>query len=185
MGNLASTYFAFGRHADALAMNEQVLEFRRRVLPENHPELGEGCVGKDVVQAVARGYFLFHLSCIISGAAMGNLASTYFAFGRHADALAMFDRTMEFQRRVLPENHPELGEGCVGKEEVQAVFIVMMPVTGTTLCNISFCYETTGSLPRALECAREALRIWQSLPPGHENVAFAQGLVHKLERTLK
>jgi hypothetical protein len=51
---------------------------------------------------------------MISGVAMGNLASTYFAFGRHADALAMFDRTMEFQRRVLPENHPELGEGCVG-----------------------------------------------------------------------
>ena len=30
-----------GRHADALALREKVLEFRRRVLPEDHPEIGE------------------------------------------------------------------------------------------------------------------------------------------------
>ena len=41
-----------GRHADALAMFERVLEFRRRVLPANHPEIGEGCVGKDGLHAV-------------------------------------------------------------------------------------------------------------------------------------
>ena len=33
-----------GRHADVLAMRERVLEFRRRVLPENHPDIGEGHV---------------------------------------------------------------------------------------------------------------------------------------------
>ncbi len=33
MGNLAATYSALGRHEDALAMKESVLEFRRRVLP--------------------------------------------------------------------------------------------------------------------------------------------------------
>ncbi len=44
MGNLASTYYALGRHADALALHERVLEFRRRVLPENHPDIGEGDV---------------------------------------------------------------------------------------------------------------------------------------------
>ena len=42
MGNLAETYSALGRHDDALAMKERVLEFRRRVLPENHPDTGEG-----------------------------------------------------------------------------------------------------------------------------------------------
>ncbi len=42
MGNLASTYIKLGRHADALAIREQVLEFRRRVLPANHPDIGEG-----------------------------------------------------------------------------------------------------------------------------------------------
>jgi hypothetical protein len=52
MNNLASTYSALGRHADALAMGERVLEFRRRVLPANHPEIGEGCVGRDAFHNV-------------------------------------------------------------------------------------------------------------------------------------
>ncbi len=44
MGDIASTYSALGRHDDALAMGQRVLEFRRRVLPENHPDIGEGDV---------------------------------------------------------------------------------------------------------------------------------------------
>ena len=58
--------------------------------------------------------------------------------------------------------------------------------TGMALYNISFSYKTSGSLPRALECAREALRIWQaSLPPGHEHVALAQSQVRRLQRALQ
>jgi hypothetical protein len=41
MSNLANTYGALGRHADALVLQEKVLEFQRRVLPEDHPEIGE------------------------------------------------------------------------------------------------------------------------------------------------
>jgi len=41
MGNLAATYSRLGRHMDALAMQERVLDLRRCVLPENHPEIGE------------------------------------------------------------------------------------------------------------------------------------------------
>ena len=44
MGDLASTYSALGRHSDALAMKESVLEFSRRVLPAEHPHIGEGHV---------------------------------------------------------------------------------------------------------------------------------------------
>jgi hypothetical protein len=40
MGNLANTYSALGRHQDALLMGEKTLEFWRRVLPENHPNIG-------------------------------------------------------------------------------------------------------------------------------------------------
>jgi len=46
MHNLACTYSALGRHEDALVLQERVLEFDRRVLPENHPDIGElhgGC----------------------------------------------------------------------------------------------------------------------------------------------
>ena len=42
MNNLAISYSDLGRHNEALAMRESVLEFRRRVLPENHPDIGEG-----------------------------------------------------------------------------------------------------------------------------------------------
>ncbi len=44
MNNLAWTYSDLVRHDDALAMKERVLEFRRRVLPANHPDIGEGDV---------------------------------------------------------------------------------------------------------------------------------------------
>jgi hypothetical protein len=44
MNNLAVSYAHLGRHNEALAMRESVLEFRRRVLPENHPDIGEGHV---------------------------------------------------------------------------------------------------------------------------------------------
>ncbi len=46
MGSLAAAYSALGRHEDALVLRERLLEFLRRVLPENHPDIGElygGC----------------------------------------------------------------------------------------------------------------------------------------------
>ena len=41
MSGLAITYGDLGRHADALALKEKALEFRRRVLPMDHPDIGE------------------------------------------------------------------------------------------------------------------------------------------------
>jgi hypothetical protein len=43
------------------------------------------------------------------GQAMSNLALTHGALGRHQDALVLLEKTLEFQRRVLPENHPHIG----------------------------------------------------------------------------
>jgi hypothetical protein len=40
MHNLADTYNQLGRHDDALVLQEKTLELRRRVLPENHEEIG-------------------------------------------------------------------------------------------------------------------------------------------------
>ena len=40
ISNLALTYSALERHQDALVMGEKTLEFRQRVLPENHPDIG-------------------------------------------------------------------------------------------------------------------------------------------------
>jgi hypothetical protein len=52
MNNLALTYSAIGRREDALAMGEKALELHRRVLPANHPDIGERCFGSDVLYDV-------------------------------------------------------------------------------------------------------------------------------------
>ena len=52
MVNLVGMYSALGRHADALAMGEKALEFQRHVRPADHPEIGEGCMGSDVLHDV-------------------------------------------------------------------------------------------------------------------------------------
>ena len=52
---------------------------------------------------------------------MNNLAGTYSKLGRHADALAMFERVLEFMRRVLPANHPDIGEGCEGRDALHVL----------------------------------------------------------------
>ena len=58
--------------------------------------------------------------------------------------------------------------------------------SGMALYNISLSYETSGSLPRALECAREALRIWQAaLPQGHKYIVDAQKRVRRLEQAMQ
>ena len=43
------------------------------------------------------------------GAFMSNLAAMYSALGRHQDAVVLQEKTLEFFRRVLPENHPSIG----------------------------------------------------------------------------
>jgi len=40
---------------------------------------------------------------------MHNVAIAHSALGRHQEALVMREKTLEFQRRVLPENHPDIG----------------------------------------------------------------------------
>jgi hypothetical protein len=45
----------------------------------------------------------------VLGIAMGNLAALYSALGRHQDAMMLQEKTLECYRRVLPENHPDIG----------------------------------------------------------------------------
>ena len=65
MAWIAVTYSALGRHSEALAMQESALEFYRRVLPENHPGIGEGRVGSGAACGVliVRGRGLLIVTC--------------------------------------------------------------------------------------------------------------------------
>ena len=56
---------------------------------------------------------------------------------------------------------------------------------GIAWCNISVGHHRSGALPRAVQSAREALRIWHaSLSPEHENIADAEKLVLQLQQDL-
>ncbi len=73
----------------------------------------------------------------------------------------MQEKTLEFRRRVLPENHPDIGTSCL---------------------SLGISCEMVGDLHRALQFAREALRILQAtLPPSHSHVKQAQQLVRGYE----
>ena len=52
MNNLGMSYSNLGRHSEALAMRESVLEFMRRVLPADHPWTGEGRVWGVLLRAL-------------------------------------------------------------------------------------------------------------------------------------
>ena len=67
------------------------------------------------------------------------------------------------------------------------VFLIVTHVLpGMSLYNISFSYEQAGDLDRAIECAREALRIWQAaLSPGHKYIVDAQKRVRRLEQAMQ
>ncbi len=56
-------------------------------------------------------------------------------------------------------------------------------IAASACYHISSSLERTGALPRALEAAREALRIRQAtLPPGHEDISDAEERVRRLEQ---
>ncbi len=52
MSGLGVSYSDLGRHSEALAMRESALEFYRRVLPADHPLIGEGRVWGVLLRAL-------------------------------------------------------------------------------------------------------------------------------------
>ena len=57
---------------------------------------------------------------------------------------------------------------------------------GVSLINLSSSCRRCGDIPRALQLAREALRIWQTaLPAGHEDIADALSRVRHLEQAME
>ena len=57
--------------------------------------------------------------------------------------------------------------------------------SGLSLYNISLSYEQAGNFDRALECARESLRVFQiALPPGHQNIIVAEKMILYVEHAM-
>jgi hypothetical protein len=95
---------------------------------------------------------------------MHNLGDSYRELGRHEDGIAMKEKALDFRRRFLPENHPDIGSSCF---------------------SLGISYLQTGNLGHAVEKARESLRIWQAtLPQSHPNIETALQLVSQIEKMM-
>ena len=117
---------------------------------------------------------------------MGNLGSSYSNLGRHSEALAMRESVLEFRRRVLPADHPDIGEGHKFFLFHSPFALFVMFFSAMACCVLSARLLQSRALPRALELAREALRIWQFvLPPGHRHLLKAEKLVRGLEQVMR
>ena len=46
----------------------------------------------------------------ILGTSMRNLACIYSSLGRHQDALVLGEKNLDYEQRVLSENHSNIGE---------------------------------------------------------------------------
>ncbi len=163
MNNLAPTYNALGRHQDALVMQEKTLEFQRRVLPENHPDIG-------VMWLCLLIHLTYDLTRSFLGQAMGNLAATYNALGRHQDALVLNEKTLEFQRRVLPQNNLSIGVMwlCL---LIYLTYDLTRSFVGITMDNLATTYNNVGRHQDALVLQEKALEIQRRLlPENHPDI---------------
>ncbi len=93
---------------------------------------------------------------------MYHLADAFESLGRHRDHLVMREKTVRVFRRVLPENHP---------------------LTATACLKIGASYADAGDLQRAMEYAREALRMFQAT--SHPDVEGAHSLVSQISNLLR
>lgn len=98
--NLGNLYGKLGRHHEALELEEKALELRKRIHPENHPAIGSRCCQNWQHVCVTHA----------AGDAMNNVAGTLAELGRHAEAVELFEKTLAFRQRILPENHPDIGD---------------------------------------------------------------------------
>jgi len=122
MHELALTYQAQGRNADAASIQEQVLENRGRILGEEHPDTlsamnnlaytyqaqGRNADAARIEEEVlTKGRRILGEEHPDTLSTMNNLACTYQAQGRNADAARIQEEVLEKRRRILGEEHPD------------------------------------------------------------------------------
>ncbi|MCA1971669.1 MAG: toll/interleukin-1 receptor domain-containing protein [Caenispirillum sp.] len=153
MNNLASTLRAQGQHAEARALQQEVLLTRRRVLGVEHPD---------------------------TLTSLNNLALTVQAQGRHAEAQALQQEVLSARRRVLGAEHPGTltslnnlaltlnaqgrhAEARVLQEEVLSVLRRGLgsehPDTLTSMNNLALTLQAEGRYAEARSLEEEALSV--------------------------
>jgi tetratricopeptide (TPR) repeat protein len=80
MGSLARSYYALGRHAEALRLREETLALMKARLGPDHP---------------------------VTLTTLNDLALSYQALGRHAEALKLREETLALRKAKLGADHPD------------------------------------------------------------------------------
>jgi tetratricopeptide (TPR) repeat protein len=122
MNDLALSYAALNRQAEALELREQTLAARKRVLGADHPDTlwsmqnlalsyaalnrhGEALkLREETLDALKRVLPKDHPHTLVS---MNGLAVSYFTLNRHAEALKLHEETLAARRRALPPDHSD------------------------------------------------------------------------------
>ena len=110
----AKALYSDGRYGDAEELQMQVMETRRRVLGDEHPDtlitmanLGRWQEAEELqVQAMQTRRKVLgdeHPSTLVS---MANLASTYRNQGRWKEAFALMETCFQRRKQILGEQHP-------------------------------------------------------------------------------
>ncbi|OCK77107.1 hypothetical protein K432DRAFT_129195 [Lepidopterella palustris CBS 459.81] len=100
MANLASTYRNQGRWKKAEELEVQVIETRKRVLGEEHPDT------------------------LIS---MNNLAFTFKSQSRNDEAISLLKTCLQLQKQILGPQHPDTESSLKSLNEWQIENIVIGP----------------------------------------------------------
>ncbi|KAH8795188.1 hypothetical protein DL96DRAFT_1723450 [Flagelloscypha sp. PMI_526] len=153
MSNLATTYWELGRSREALKLNEEVFEFRKRTLGHKDPgtlvtmnnlaqvylDLGQ------YQQALKLNQESLELTKLVLGdehqitlKTMSNLAHVYSKLRRHLDALELNLEVLELRKRVLGHKHPD---------------------TLVTMSNLAFVLSCLGKQQDTLKLNQELLEL--------------------------
>ncbi len=122
MNNLATSFDALGRHADALKLREETLALRKAKLGSDDPEtlasmnnlaISYTVLGRHPEAVKLREETLALLKARHGPdhprtlAAMHNLAESYQALGRYAEAESLYEETLALARAQLGPIHPK------------------------------------------------------------------------------
>ncbi|KAG9252912.1 kinesin light chain [Emericellopsis atlantica] len=86
MADLAATYYTQGRYDKDKEISVKVLDLRREVLGEKHP---------DTISSIA------------------DLAATYYSQGRYDAAEVLYNTALDLRRHILSEDHPHTAQSTM------------------------------------------------------------------------
>ncbi|CAF1491052.1 unnamed protein product [Adineta steineri] len=154
-----------GEYQEALSSHEKALTIREKLLPSNHPDLGDSYNNIGVIhynigdypkalsnyeRALAIRQQSLPSSHPDLGKSYNNIGSVHYSMDDYPKALSYYEKALAIQEQSLPFNHPDLAQFC---------------------SNIGVVYRNMGDYPKALSYYEKVLAIQQrSLPSNHPDL---------------